>query len=640
EFADLFEERGGFDLIIGNPPWIKLEWKESNLLQDFSLIIALRNLSANETSNIRKVLLDNKQIRDAYIYEYELTSSIQGFLNAIQNYDKLSGGSVNLYKNFLPQSWMYGNKKGIIAFIHQENIFDDSNSGQFRAILYPKLRRHYHFINELRLFPEIHHSTVFSLNVYSNNNSSGFDCIFNLYTPNTIDQCYETTNNLLFGLKDDNNNWNVYGHKDRLIHVGNDKLRVFAKLFDDNENVNEARLAVIHAKQLLSVLKKLLFEEKQDIKSFSTLLWTETSAQSNGLIKRVTHYPDIPAETILLGAQIYNTNPLFKCARANSSKNSDYDIVDLRKITDYYLPRCNYSIFTSRDVYRGNLPTLPWGGNYDDTYKIFARKMIDPQGERTLVSCIVPPGISHTDGIRGVAYNDLWMLCYISGLWSSIPYDFIVKTLRKENFTTDTIDMLPIPVTKLDQQIVQRTLMLNALTKYYADLWESVYSEEFKSNSWAKDDKRLSNTKFKMCSRNWSSNNVLKSDFERRQAQIEIDVLVAMALGLTLEELKTIYRIQFSVLKKYENDTWYDQNGRIVFSVKNLGNATYKRPEWNEIKDAKSGTFTRTIIDDTMPGGPIERTIEYVAPFDRCDREQDYEIAWAFFEERFKDKDK
>lgn len=27
EFADLFTERGGFDLIIGNPPWIKIEWK-------------------------------------------------------------------------------------------------------------------------------------------------------------------------------------------------------------------------------------------------------------------------------------------------------------------------------------------------------------------------------------------------------------------------------------------------------------------------------------------------------------------------------------------------------------------------------------------------------------------------------------
>ena len=58
--------------------------------------------------------------------------------------------------------------------------------------------------------------------------------------------------------------------------------------------------------------------------------------------------------------------------------------------------------------------------------------------------------------------------------------------------------------------------------------------------------------------------------------------------------------------------------------------------EWeNGIKGAPAGQkFTRTITDDTMPGGPIERTIEYVAPFDRCDREQDYEIAWKFFEEK------
>lgn len=36
-----------------------------------------------------------------------------------------------------------------------------------------------------------------------------------------------------------------------------------------------------------------------------------------------------------------------------------------------------------------------------------------------------------------------------------------------------------------------------------------------------------------------------------------------------------------------------------------------------------------------MPGGPVERTIEYVAPFDRCDREADYETAWKFFEEKY-----
>lgn len=118
---------------------------------------------------------------------------------------------------------------------------------------------------------------------------------------------------------------------------------------------------------------------------------------------------------------------------------------------------------------------------------------------------------------------------------------------------------------------------------------------------------------------------------------LEIDVLVAMGIGLNLKQLTTLYRLQFPVMQQYENDTWYDSNGRIVFSAKNMGDLTYKRPEWEKkVKDAPEGKrFYRTINDDTMPGGPVERTIEYVAPFDRCDREQDYETAWKFFEEKY-----
>lgn len=56
------------------------------------------------------------------------------------------------------------------------------------------------------------------------------------------------------------------------------------------------------------------------------------------------------------------------------------------------------------------------------------------------------------------------------------------------------------------------------------------------------------------------------------------------------------------------------------------------------MKNASAGyVFTRTITDDTMPGGPVERTIEYVAPFDRCNSEKDYETAWKFFEEKYGD---
>ena len=32
EFADVFKENGGFDLMIGNPPWLKMTWKEEGIL--------------------------------------------------------------------------------------------------------------------------------------------------------------------------------------------------------------------------------------------------------------------------------------------------------------------------------------------------------------------------------------------------------------------------------------------------------------------------------------------------------------------------------------------------------------------------------------------------------------------------------
>lgn len=177
--------------------------------------------------------------------------------------------------------------------------------------------------------------------------------------------------------------------------------------------------------------------------------------------------------------------------------------------------------------------------------------------------------------------------------------------------------------------------MLNCLTTHYTELWEECWDETFKKERWTKNDPRLDNAKFANLSPKWQRNCALRTDYERRQALVEIDVLAAMALGLTLEELCTIYRIQFPVLRQNENDTWYDQNGRIVFTCsKGLPGVGYSRPEWNEIKDMKSGTVSRTITDDTLPGGPIERTITYTAPFDRCNREADYATAWAEFEKR------
>ncbi len=137
-----------------------------------------------------------------------------------------------------------------------------------------------------------------------------------------------------------------------------------------------------------------------------------------------------------------------------------------------------------------------------------------------------------------------------------------------------------------------------------------------------------------------------------------------MALGLSLEELLSLFRSQFYLVQQYEGETFYDLNGRIIFTI-NKGlvgvglprkanpkkdrpclltradGSTEERPlGWEDVKDLPEGaTVTQTVIDDTLPGGPREKKITYHAPFERCDREEDYRIAWAEFSRRFAEKE-
>lgn len=166
-------------------------------------------------------------------------------------------------------------------------------------------------------------------------------------------------------------------------------------------------------------------------------------------------------------------------------------------------------------------------------------------------------------------------------------------------------------------------------------LWQDNWQDSFTQDSWSKNDTRLK--QFATLTKEWQWSTPLRNWFERRQALVEIDVITAMALGLTLEELTLIYNVQFPVLQQNEDDTWYDTKGNIVFTCsKGLTGVGLDRPVWDTIKNLQAGeTYEHTIEKSELYKG---QKMVYYAPFDKCDRVEDYKVAWEHFEGVFKRK--
>lgn len=622
EFADVFAERGGFDLMIGNPPWIKIEWNEQGVLADANPMFAVKKLTATQTTHERQTALENAHTHSMYFAEYEMLSGEQNFLNAVQNYPALKGQQTNLFKCFLPLSWEKTNESGIAAFVHPEGVYDDPKGGPLMV---------------------------------------SFDTISNLYDAKSIAECYQGEASApIPGIKDANGDWNTTGHPDRIIHVTQRELEVFAKLFDGNDKWQQARLPVLHVRSLIGALSCIASQTQyiSDIKTeiFGSEMWHETNAQKDGTMVRNVHFPESLTDMIISGPHIAVANPCFKTSRSICRLNSDYDNIDLTSISDSYLQRCNYQPYCAPEEYEERAPLTPWNCKNYYSYRIAMRNMFNQGGERTLMSAIIPPKVGHVHAVYELGFKNDVDTALMSGLMESIPYDFYIKATGKGSGGIGVLGGLPIIRSIYSIRIILTTLLLNSLNEYYAPLWKKCWNVVWPFTTWSKSDPRLSPTRFTSLTPEWTWDTPLRTDYERRQALVEIDVLTAMALGMTLQQLKTIYRIQFPVLQSYEADTWYDANGRITFTNnRSLTGVGFTRPEWENagavqpikrgdapwdgiMKHAPAGyVFARTITDDTMPGGPVQRTIEYAAPFERCDREQDYETAWKFFEEKYKE---
>ena len=643
EFLDVFWERGGFDLIAGNPPWVAIMADETGVLSEIQPEVVIRSLSASQV----KVITDNlfqsdSSLRTSLINEYISSDSLQNFIGSFQNYYLLDGQRNNLYKCVLVNSLSLSSQKGIIGLLHPEGIYDDPNGSNLREVLYERLLYHFEFKNGLFLFAEVHDQMNYGINIYRGfSDEPNFISINNLFQPSTIDSSF-----IHFGIEDVGGikiksksssayNWNINPHKSRLVNIRSKELKIISKTFENTTNYKGTKLVSIHASEILSVLEKFSLFDKRILDTEHSIFIgiDQAQAQKDKIIEYKCHYANIEEyELIYSGPHFFVSNPIYKNPQVICRNNSEYDVVDLQNESDTFLPRTMFKV-NKQSLFVDKFKSRSNELNFFSHYKVCFSRMLNLASERSLQSSILPKKVSHLNSINSILFNNTEHLVELSGLTSSIPLDFYLKSLGSSNLKDAMMKSLPLGIKdKYKYFLFNRTLQLNCLNKYYAPLWEESWQADFKSDNWSKQDARLK--PFSTLTPTWQWGTPLRNWFERRQALVEIDVITAMALGLTLEELILIYNVQFPVLQQNEDDTWYDTKGNIVFTCsKGLVGVGLDRAEWNDIKDMKAGeTYEHTITKSELYFG---KKMIYQAPFDKCDRVEDYKVAWEFFSRQF-----
>ncbi|MEZ4329957.1 MAG: hypothetical protein R3B40_32305 [Polyangiales bacterium] len=391
EFPEVFQRGSGMDVIVGNPPWLKVEWQEGGVLSDYEPLLAVKGLSAKQATEKRDQVLEDPTARAAYLSEFEVMTGTPAYLNAVQNYPALQGVQTNLYKCFMERTWALGSATGAAGLFHQNGVFDDPRGGTLRAGLLPRLALAAMCKNQIKLFPDVHHERPYAFTVVRTRPSAAprFYLIANHFHPTTLDQSFQHDGlGPVPGIKDAHDNWVLQGHASRLVPVDSAALALFAQLYDKpGTPAQEARLPVVHSREILSVLQRFAQAPRKlaDLGDdyFATEHFHETNQQKDGTIARETRFPKDVNEWVVSGPHFYVGTPFNKTPNEGCSHNQDYSPIDLTVIPEDYLPRTNYVPACPPREYRKRTPE--WRGQpVTEFYRHVHQRMALPTGERTL----------------------------------------------------------------------------------------------------------------------------------------------------------------------------------------------------------------------------------------------------------------
>ncbi|MFC9851414.1 DNA methyltransferase family protein [Streptomyces prasinus] len=680
-FAHVFRgPGGGFDLQVGNPPWVRPDWNESVALAEFEPWFQLEEKQSVTARRERKsAILKNAAHRTLYLRDLTTTAGTAELLASAVSYPLISGTRPDLYRAFMCRTWEHLSENGTIGLVHPDSHFTGDKEGRLREAAYTRLRVHGDFVNQGNRFfpPPIGHASHFGVHIYGQEGEIGFDHLSWLVSVDALRLSAEDDGTapdpgIKYGTS-----WDERPHHKRIVRVDETTLAQWKKLSgDEAQPVRQARLlspvstAEADAIKALAAYPMRLGEWDPQITSG----YNEKTAKDDDLIDYnkpddmgVIRRPADWSEVILKGPQIGLANPMFKQPSQGSG-----DLLGLNPmmLADDAVPESEYVYVAKPEVYRPAQDVWNDGRSleqlkvserevtrarkaaagrfevalfdvteeqveaellrrlrrpYTEFYRVAWREFIAPDTERSLYAAIVPPGPAHIHAVRSAALSDSRATALTAGFWSGIPVDYLLRTTRVRHLDVAQARRLPAPDGDhpLASALLLRTLRLNCLTSAYAELWAELYEPTWPGyEPWAVEWPDMQ--PLHEVGPTWERATPLRSERARRAALVEIDALVAVWLGVTADALAAMYKSRFPIMQEFDAVTWFDVEERRIAGVRHTYGFGQTKEHYEHFL-----AYQKKERHEPPEG--------YTAPFYKADREKEMREAHAHFSARLQE---
>ncbi|MFJ3960842.1 hypothetical protein [Streptomyces sp. NPDC090036] len=692
DFVGVFaSEAGGFDLQVGNPPWVRPEWKEDSVLAEYEPWFKLTEKPKAEDKNrLREAELERVEVQDYLLGEVTNTVTTASYLSALPVYPLISGSQPDLYRAFMCEVWDHAGCAGAAGMVHPDTHFAGDKEAALRAAAYRRLRVHGDFVNAGNRFfpPPVGRSSHFGVHIYGAEGEISFDSLSWLFTVDLLRLSASADEvDVDPGVKYDGD-WDERPHPKRVVRVTTDTLKRWRRLAGDEGLLEHTRLltpvstAEDPAIDALGMYPLRLGALYPDI----TRGYDESGAKKArfgpGKDQRLIDYntevdgqDDYHAQAwhdvILKGPQIGVANPMFK---QPSQGSGEVRGLDPRTLSDDAVPESEYRCVTTRDVFLGEQDRWPdWeryeellasveervqarlriaekrkaqpedvedaqveefllaaaSYPYSEDYRVAWREMVAPDTERALYGALIPPGTTHIHAVRSARLPGACLTTLVAGFLAALPVDYLLRTAGVGHLDVAQARRLPAPQEShpLAPALLLRALRLNSLTTAYADLWAQLYDPKWPGYEPWAIKWPHLTTELHDVSPTWQRDTPLRTEYARRAALVEIDALVAVWLGIDADTLIAMYRARFPIMQDFDRVTWFDATERKIAGDRYTYGFDQTKAHWTQFEAYQEAYEKDPATAVPVPDG-------YIAPFYKADREREMREAHAYFKKR------